>query len=686
MIRIGVDYYPEHWPQAYWEKDAALMKESGVNVVRLAEFAWSRMEPSEGHFQFDWLDEAIQVFKRYDIQVVLGIPTMTPPNWLTENYPDVLPVLAGQHLSSPGVRGHRCYNSRSMRAFSVRIANKLAGHYGNEEAVIGWQTDNEFSLHMCACDSCTEAFHNWLNKKYGTLERVNQEWGTAVWSGEFSAWSQIRLPKETSHRYFNPSFLLDYRRFQSESVAAFQQLLIDEIRAANPHQFITHNAWGAPVPLDHDLLFRNLDFASFDYYPNTSPDKTETNLYSGALSLDRTRGFKRQTGEAAGQQSGGNLLEAGGQAQTAGHPGFWIMEQLAGSPGSWMPVWRTPVPGFIRAFAWQSIARGADGVVFFRWRSGAAGAEQFWHGLMDHSGVPGRRLKEFAAFAGEANRLSSELFGKKVHHRTAILYSFESHTALDLQPQAEGMDYYENLKTIHRALTKLGIGTDVVDESADISQYDLVIAPSLFVLDQHLADKLQRFAEDGGTLVVTNRTGVKERNNQCIMAQLPGRLAETLGVVVEEYDALGHETAGMVSGLSGQSYRCMQWNDLLKVTTAEPVAWYSSEFYKGIPAVTRNNIGSGAAYYLGTQPEEAYYRELFTSLAEQLDLFHVPDLPLGMQISFRGEGPEKMMFVLNLSREAGKLTLPAGSFGLLSGRDRSGESEFTPYEVDIFHC
>jgi len=654
-VHVGVAYYPEHWDQNMWDNDAQLMRDSGVTVVRLAEFAWSRMELSEGIFDFDWLHDAVELFHQYGISVVLGTPTMTPPHWLVQKHPDVLPDF-GQSLLHPGVRGHRCYNSPSMRKHSAMIIEQMAHRFAGNEAIIGWQTDNEFMLHMCRCSHCKDGFHDWLLAKYGTLEEINRQWGTAVWSGEFNDWEQIRL-FPSSERHMNPSLLLDYRRFQNESVMKFQQIQIDMIRQLCPGHFITHNAWGGPLPLDYKQLYENLDFASFDYYPSTYPNKTDTNPYSGALSLDRTRGFKNRN--------------------------YWVMEQFGGMPGSWMSTWRSPYPGFLRAYAWQSIARGADGVVFFRWRSAIAGAEQFWHGLLEHSNVPGRRFEEFQRFGKEVGQLSHQLWGTELKHKVAIYYDVDSHSALQLQPQVDGMDYYENLKTVHRALVKLGIGVDVVSDLDDLDRYRIVVVPSLFVLDDNKAALISDFVKRGGIIIGTPRTGVKSANNQCHMMPLPSLLAGCFGVHVKEYDPIGADEHSLINE-SGTAYACTQWNDLLEPTTSKAIAWYDCDFYKGSPAITVNEWGDGKAYYIGTFPDEGYYSDLFVSLAEGTGIEVIRDMPEGLQVTYRSNGSCTYMFILNLSREEKTLSLEGRKQSLFSGNVVEGELKLPAYGVEIF--
>lgn len=654
-VQMGVDYYPEHWDESMWEPDIKLMKETGVKVVRVAEFAWSRLEPTEGNYQFEWLDRALNLFHQYDLQVVMGTPTATPPRWLTTKFPDVLPVFANGETFHPGVRGHRCYNSTSLREYGSRIILRLAERYSEHPAVIGWQTDNEFGMLDCHCDACNTAFRAWVQAKYGTLDEVNAEWGTVVWSGEYSDWNELTVPLGGSPHQ-NPSFLLDFQRFQWDSVVAFQTAQINILRMICPEHFITHNFHSYPQRLDMYAVGADLDVAAFDYYPNTSPTKQDTTPYSGALSLDVTRGIKRQN--------------------------FWIMEQLSGSPGCWMPMWRTPYPGLIRAYAWQAIARGADTVVHFRWRSATSGAEQFWHGLIDHSNVPGRRLAEFTQLCHEVNRLSDKLQGTMLKNEVAILHSHEEKAALDIQPQAEGFDYYENIKQIHRAVTKLGIGCDVIDLRQPLDGFKVVIAPNLYLLDEEIVRNLEDFALAGGTLLITNRSGVKNINNIAVMQPLPGQLSYYTGVEVLEYDPIGVETHVIVDA-EGNPYECTQWCDILRPVVAQPIAWYGDDFYRGTPAVTVNSFGKGQVYYFGTHAEEKYWSVLLENLAKEKGLLRFEGLPNGVQASVRTGDQGSFLFLLNLSRESVIVPLPREYSSLLDNKIRSGELQLEPYGVEV---
>lgn len=650
-MKIGVDYYPEHWDQAIWEKDAQLMQKTGVKIARLAEFSWCRLEPQEGSFNFAWLDESIDILYKHGIHIVLGTPTCTPPNWLVEKYSDVLPVDSKLDKVYPGVRGHRCTNSASLRKYTSILLENLSKHYAENPAVTGWQIDNEMFPNLCHCEACNLRFREWLKNKYGTLENLNKEWGTVVWSGEYSSWTQVTTPFGGSPHQ-NPSYLLDYSRFCNESTIEYSDFQIEIIRKNCKKHFITHNMFGFPFQLDYYKLFEKMDFAALDYYPDTRADG-----WYGAVKLDLARGVKNKN--------------------------FWIMEQLSGSPGCWFPMWRTPQPGAIRAYAWQSISRGADTVVHFRWRSAAIGAEQFWHGLIDHSNVPGRRFKEFAQFCEEVNNLAALLDGTELKNHIAILHSHEQYNALKIQPQVEGMDYYDNLKIYHKALTSLGVGVDIISSEAHLDIYRLVIMPPLYLLDEKMSRKIEEYVHSGGIAVVSNRTGVKNMNNVCWMKQLPGLLAECTGVVIDEYDPVG-SSKHKVRLENGSEYECSQWCDIIKPETAKVIGWYTDDFFAGSPAATVNKYGNGKVLYIGANFECDFYKQLFSDLLKELQIDYFKNLPEGVELSVREKDGSRILFVLNLTSTDKQLSLEIKHKSVLGIIEDSTEISLKPYDVKIF--
>ena len=377
-IKFGCDYYPEHWDKNRYEIDAKLMQDMGINVVRMVEFSWSKLEPKRGTFKFDWLDEIINILAKYNIHVVLGTPSATPPAWIVEEIPDLLPIDSEGRVRGFGGRHHNCQSNETYRTYVKRIVTKMAEHYKDNPNVIGWQTDNEFGnshTDLCHCNSCRESFQKWLELKYKTIEKLNVEWGTNFWSQVYDKFEQIPTPMITPNSH-NPSLLLDWKKFHSDLINDFQQLQIDILRGVCPDQFITHNLMGFSDLINYFDLAENLDFISHDQYPmgffDVPQPMKEPFRLAGALDL--MRGIKHQT--------------------------YWIMEQQSG-PTGWEILGRTPRPGQLVLWAAQSIAHGADVIVFFRWRTCSYGTEEYWHGILPHIGIPGRRYNELKTFIEE---------------------------------------------------------------------------------------------------------------------------------------------------------------------------------------------------------------------------------------------------------------------------------------------
>lgn len=655
-MQVGVDYYPEHWNEEVWGTDADAMKEAGISIVRLAEFAWSKMQPTENEFDFEWLDVAIEIFRQRNINVVLGTPTATPPNWLVEQYPDVLPIQDNLQPVYPGVRWHRCYNSPSLRKYSEIIIRKMANRYSNYPAVIGWQTDNEFQVTNCHCDHCNMEFRHWLENKYQNLEAINQAWGTVVWSGTYTSWNQVTTPLGGSP-FQNPSLLLDYKRFSSNSITSYNKFQADILREICPNHFVTHNIWGYPVPADYYDIFESMDFVSVDYYPSTDlQDDSKANIYHGALTLDLTRGVKRDN--------------------------FWVMEQLSGTPGCWNPMSRTPFPGMIKAHAWQSISRGADVIINFRWRSATIGAEQFWHGLHDHHGEEGRRIREFKQFAKELALLSPLLQDSKVVSDVAILFSHDLLNAFDIQPQVDDFNYLQNIKVIHKSLISLGLNVDVIDWIQDISQYKLVVAPHLFLENPTVVANLDAFAKAGGVVVLSTRSGVKDLNNVCLSSRLPGQLRPLAGAYVEEYDPIGRDTQSVILN-SNQSVASLQWCDIVKPETARSLGYYTSEYYEGETVITSNAYGAGEVIYIGSVFELNTYQDLFKELFNKHGVAHIGLLPEGVEVSIRSNAEKNVTFLLNLSNQSKYVVLNRSYQSAYEGESISGLVKMKPGEVKI---
>ena len=621
-MRIGVDYYPEHWDKDMWKSDVRLMAETGVKIVRLAEFAWCRLEPADGVFDFVWLDEAIRLFADNGIEVIIGTPTNCPPRWLCEKHPEILPVGDNGRTNPIGIRGHRCYNSPALREYAGRIVAKLAEHYKDFPNVTAWQLDNELEANICFCDTCNKKHREWLKRKYGTLGALNKAYGNIVWSGEYQSWEQIDPPYGGYNTaWLNPSYMIDFERRATDDMLEFIRFQADIIRSYIPDAFITTNACFCNHTSDFTAMFSDLDVAAYDNYPTTSVSHDYENITSTSAYLDMIRGAKRKN--------------------------FWIMEELSGTPGCWAPMQKTPAPGMIKGYALQAFAHGADTVIFFRWRTANIGAEMHWHGLIDHSGVPGRRFDEFAQLCGEAEKLK-DIRGSELRSDIAILFSADSGRAFRLQPQTDGFSYIEQIKAVHQAFVRYGLNVDIIDEHADISGYKIVCAPALYVTDSTTVKRLRDFAENGGTVVLTARSGVKDENNNCIMEPLPTVYRELVGCHVTEYDPIGWDRA-KVRFTDGEEYECKQWCDILETDTAKTAASYSSGFYAGQPAVTVNSYGGGKAFYIGTIGTRRMYEKAAKQILDASGIPYIEGLPENVEVTTRTGSGITARFVFNNS-------------------------------------
>ncbi len=647
---FGADYYPEHWPESRWAEDARLMQEAGFNVARLAEFAWSRMEPSKGQFDFAWLDRAIALLADHGIKTVLGTPTASPPPWVMAG-PDFFIVNENGVRRTYGLRREYCPTYEPYRQHSVRITQVMADHYQANPHVIGWQIDNEFG-DRCYCLVCQKAFQEWLERKYETLDNLNDQWGTVFWSHVYTDWCQIPTAAKTAFAY-NPGLDLDYRRFMSDTYVAYQQRQIDVLRKTCPEQFITHNLMGFKYPnLDYFDLAKSLDFVSLDNYPRGFwDDRIEVDTPSTALAHDAMRSLK--------------------------HKNHWVMEAQSGASG-WDIVGMTPRPGEIRLWAYQGIAHGADGIVFFRWRTCRFGAEEYWHGILDHDGRPRRRYEEVKQMGQELRRIGDSIVNAEVRSEVAMLLSYDTRFAFQGQPNNLNFDYPAHFGAYYASLREKNIGVEIISPADDLTDYKLVIVPALYIVNEVLADKLRVYVEQGGTVIFTARSGVKDEANAVVNMPLPGLLAELCGIEVEEYDSL---PTGVVNPLefvhpklskNGVSGAASIWCEVLTPQSAEVVATYTQAYYAGQPAITINKIGQGKAIYVGTMGDANLAKTVVGWAVTLAGVEPLLESPADVEVTARWQDGRQVLFVLNHAAKAQRVALDGNYLDIISGERQSG--------------
>ena len=646
MLYYGADYYPEHWPEERWAQDARLMQEAGFNLVRLGEFAWSRLEPRPGRFEFSWLDRAIELLAAHGMRVVLGTPTASPPPWLMAELGDAYRVDQDGQRATYGNRREYCPAHPGYRERSRVVVAALAEHYAQSPHVVAWQIDNEFG-EPCYCPICARRFQAWLAARYGSLERLNQAWGTVFWSHEYSDWAQVPLPWSSGGSP-NPGLALDFRRFVSDLYVEYLELQLGAIRAHCPGHPVTHNFMGFGYEgLDYYRLASPLDLVAWDNYPRGAWAPAEVvDPVPLALGHCAMRGLKRQ--------------------------GFWVMEEQSGASG-WETVSPSPRPGEIRLWAYQALAHGADGILYFRWRSCRFGTEQYWHGILDHDGRPRRRYQEVKAMGQELARLGPALAGTQVRAQVALTNCYDSRFAFQVQPNHPEFSYRELATALYRALHRRNVAVDVVAPLSDLSAYRLVLAPALHVVPDEVAAHLARYVAEGGVLLLTARSGVKEATNTVVDLPLPGRLAGLCGVEVEEYDALPPQVTRPVAGegpLAGMEAggAATLWCDVLQPRGAEVLARYAGGYYAGRPCLTRQRSGRGQAVYLGTVGNKVLNQALIDWLLGEAKVTPGPATPAGVEAAVRGE----LLFLLNHADEPREVRLGRGYRELITGRPVAG--------------
>ena len=649
-MKIGVDYYPEQWDRTLWNQDADLMARIGIKTVRLSGLMWPVLEPVDGEFDFSWLDDAIGIFSHYGIDVILTVPTNCLPMWLYQKHPEIIRLGADEAPLQPGVRSRRCLNSPVFMDYAKRLAKQLALHYGSNPSIYAWQIDSGIEAFPCICKTCKDKFRDWLIEKYNDLPTINSALGTKGWSGEYTDISQVRPPLVYAESRQNPALNLAFYRFTTESTASFVKEIALTIRREAPKAKITTNAAFKENLPDFFKLFADLDFVAYNNNSGESAGKSGSN----AFNLDLMRGIQGKN--------------------------FCVMEQLSGAVSGRHVIPPTPKPGMITGYSLQALAHGADTIIHSRWRSAISGSDMFSYGIIDHSNVPGRRFFEFSELCKTASKLTA-IDSTTIVSEAAILYSPENEFALTNQLQSKGFTYMEQLRSFHSAFSRFGANVDIVSPDDDLSGYKVVIAPEMYVYHKSTAENLYRYVIKGGTLIMTNRSGVKDSNNNCVMEILPTVYKELIGAEITECDPVGDKQQTIVD-FAGNRFTCSCWCDILKLTTAKAYAEYNDGFYRCCPAVTMNKYCSGVVYYVGTVCDSDFYESFIGNVMRQTGIPRLKGLPAGVEVTTRTNGNDDFIFFFNNSEENVTINLPKPMYSILAleGRDRV---DLRPYEMDI---
>jgi beta-galactosidase len=619
-MKLGVCYYPEQWPESRWAADAKRMREIGISVVRIAEFAWSRLEPDPGRLDWAWLDRAVETLHAEGLGIVMCTPTATPPKWLVDAHPDILAVEPRDgRVRGFGSRRHYCFSSPVYREQSRRITRLVAERYGRHPAVVAWQTDNEYGCHdtvLSASPAAQAGFRRWLAQRYGQVAALNAAWGTVFWSQEYRHFDEVDLPVGTVTEA-NPSHRLDWRRFASDEVAAFNREQVHILREASPGRPVSHNFMGFFTEFNHHDVAADLDIATWDSYPLGFTQ----NFFLTAEEKVRWA----RTGHPDIPAFHHDLyrgLCAGGR--------WWVMEQQPG-PVNWAQWNPAPLDGMVRLWTWQAFAHGAEVVSYFRWRQAPFAQEQNHTGLLRPDASEAEAAREAAQVAAELRELAPQLgvpggAAWPVEARVALVFDYDALWMSQIQPQGADYNGLELAFRVYSALRSLGLDVDIVSPRAALGRHALVVLP----VQLHVPDDLvQRLAASRAQLVLGPRTGSKTADLQIPEGLAPGPLRALAGLRVERVSSLPPGCEDTLRWSDGSTSHARRWReDLVPDAGTTVLARFADDDRPAL--VRRGRVRSVAAWL-----DEAGWTRVLREAAQDAGLAP-QDLPEGVRVSRAG--------------------------------------------------
>jgi beta-galactosidase len=643
-LAFGGDYNPEQWPEDVHEQDVALMQEAGVNLVSVGIFSWALLEPEPGRYEFGWLDRVLDRLHAGGIRVDLATATASPPPWFLQRHPDAALVDAAGGRRAFGSRQAYCPSSPAYRDATVALAGAVARRYAEHPAVVMWHLNNEYGCHNwhCYCPTSGDAFRDWLERRYGEIGALNEAWGTAFWSQRYGDWDQVEPPREVSYNTFaNPGQQLDWWRFSSD---VLRDRLQDEVAAvgAVSDKPLTTNFMGFFEPVDYRAWLRDLDpeqyLVSNDHYLRGEDPHATQEL---AMTADLMRSL-------AGQRP-------------------WLLMEHSTSAVNWQPRNLAKEPGQMRRNSLQHVARGSDGALFFQWRASRAGSEKFHSGMVPHAGTRSRLWRDVVQLGADLRAISDVAGTRTAPAPVALVFDWPSWWAagLDSHPSVD-VDPLASARRWHRLCWERNVGIDVVGSDDELSSYALVVVPVQYLLTASAAARLADYVGGGGTLVATYFSGIVDEHDHVHLGGYPGALRDLLGVRIEEFHPL---PAGGTVRLTGHDAGSL-WSELGETAGAELVAAYADGSCAGSPAVTRHAVGSGTAWYVGTELSDRGLAELGARVLDEAGVQPVvPGLPAGVEAVRRVGDGGSFLFVLNHTDAS--VPVPVAGTDLLTGeRDR----------------
>ncbi len=663
-IYHGGDYNPDQWDDATIDEDMRLFKQAGINLVTLPVFAWAKLEPEEGVYDFEWLDKLMDKFAENDIGVCMATPTTAQPAWLSRKYPEIMPVDKQGRKRTHGMRVFFCVNSEKYRERAAAIAEQMAKRYAKHPALKMWHIANEYGTY-CYCPNCEKKFRNWLKGKYGTIENLNEKWHTSFWGKQVYDFEDIRTPSELNDdNKFNPILNLEYTRFMTESTISCFENEAMVIREYCPDMTIQTNISGHIEKLNQFEMVKHMDIAAWDNYPAPNHDKS-----FAAFRLDLMRGLK--DGES------------------------FMMQEQSPNQQNWQQYAKLKRPGELRMLSYQAMAHGSDTCLYFQLRQSIAGEEMYHGAVISHAGSPEcRTFKEVSQIGAELKKIGDVFLGGRTHSDAAMIFDWDNWWSLEFASKRclpiDNFNYLKKMERYHKVLFEENIPMDVISVDTDFSKYKVIIAPYIFMLKEGLADKLNKFVEEGGTLITSIMAGNVDEYHRAIFGAYPGPLRKSAGIWVEETDALyKEEKIDMVMKndfLGGdKAYTCMTACDIIHTEGAEVLAEYGSEFYAGTPCLTVNKYGKGKCYYIATEPDNAFLQDFLLKVLADNSISAPYDGSDNMEITVRENDRYRTVFALNRSRdEEGTIELGNETFeDKLTGEKLTGTVNVPAYDVRI---
>ncbi len=647
-LLYGGDYNPEQWPEETWLEDVALMREAHVNLVSVGIFSWALLEPEPGAYDFGWLDRVIDLLWSNGIAVDLATPTAAPPAWLVREHPEVLPVTSEGVRLEFGSRRHYCPSSPVFREATVRITEQLARRYGSHPAVAMWHVGNEYGCHVpaCYCPISAEDFRAWLRSRYGEIQELNRAWGTAFWGQRYRSWSEIEPPRRTPTSV-NPTQALDWRRFSSDALLACYAAERQVLTELAPEIPVTTNFMNTFQPADYWKWAGREDVVTLDSYPD--PADPEAHV-SAALNYDLMRSLRGQP---------------------------WLLLEHAVSAVNWREVNVPKRPGLLRLWAFQALAHGSDGVMFFQWRAARAAAEKFHSAMLPHGGTETRGWTETVRLGTELAGLE-EIAGSTAQSDVAFVFDWDNWWAFDgADHPSQLLDLPAIVRSWYRPFFDASIAVDVVPPAGGLAGYRLVVAPNLYLLTDEALEALAAFVRDGGVFVCGYFSGIVDENDHVRSPQQRAALRRLLGVRVDEYWPIppGEEVSVELS--SGERVTARGWSEWLEPDGGEAVASYTSGVLAGRPAVIRHTVEDGVAYYCSAGLDAAGIAAIVAAACEDAAVNPVADVPPGVEACRRSSENGSYLFLLNHTEHETEVELPPTAELVL------GENPLPPLGVAI---